>query len=81
MNATTPSLKFAEHLSGYRLRLTFDDGKVGELNLEDQLWDEVFEPLRDIELFREFRVDAELKTIVWPNAADFAPEYLYEAYA
>jgi len=76
-----PKLESAEYLSGYRLRLTFTDGRVGILDLEDQLWGEVFEPLRDRDQFREFRIDADLHTIVWPNGADFAPEFLYEACA
>ncbi len=81
MTDSTPKLKTAEHLEGYRLRLTFEDGRVGELDLEDQLWGEVFEPLRDIAQFKAFRVDPELHTIVWPTGADLAPEYLYEACA
>ena len=32
----------------------------------------------DVGLFRRFRFDAELDTIVWPTGADLAPEYLYE---
>ena len=81
MIETTPKLKSAEYAGGYRLRLTFEDGRTGELDLEDQLWGEVFEPLRDITQFKDFRVDAELQTIVWPTGADLAPEYLYEACA
>ena len=32
---------------GYELRLSFSDGSVGDLDLSDDLWGEVFEPLRD----------------------------------
>ena len=81
MTDPTPKLKTAEYLNGYRLRLTFEDGRVGELDLEDQLWGNVFEPLRDIAQFKDFRIDPELRTIVWPTGADLAPEYLYEACA
>ncbi len=38
----------------------------------------VFEPLHNIEFFRQFRVHSEWKTLVWPNGADMAPEFLYE---
>ena len=81
MTDPTPKLSTAEYLNGYRLRLTFEDGRVGELDLEDQLWGEVFEPLRDIAQFRRFRIDPEFRTIVWPTGADLAPEFLYEACA
>jgi hypothetical protein len=39
---------------------------------------EIFELLRDIPFFRNFTVNQELHTVVWPNGADFAPEFLYE---
>lgn len=74
----TPSLKTAEYAGGYRIKVTFEDGTEGVLDLKDELWGEVFEPLKDVSKFREFRVDPELRTIVWPTGADLAPEYLYE---
>jgi hypothetical protein len=37
----------------------------------------VFDPLKDMKMFSRFTVDKELDTIVWPNGADIAPEYLY----
>ena len=81
MTATTPKLESAEHLRRYSLKLRFDDGREGVLDLEDQLWGEMFEPLRDIEQFKDFRIDRELSTIVWSNGADLAPEFLYESCA
>jgi len=81
MNTTVPRLKSAHYIAGYRLELTFEDGRVGELDLKDELWGEVFEPLRDLDEFKNFQVDKELHTIVWPTGADLAPEYLYEACA
>jgi hypothetical protein len=41
------------------------------------LWSEVFQPLRNPEFFALPAVDPVLKTVVWPNGADLAPEYLY----
>ena len=73
-----PKLTQAEYLGGYQIRLVFDDGTEGVVDLESELWGEVFEPLKDINAFREFTLNAELETIVWPNGADFAPEFLYE---
>src|SRR5437870_2799135 len=63
-------------LDGYRLRLAFSDGAVGEIDLAEELWGEVFEPLREEALFRQARVDPELGTVVWPNGADLDPESL-----
>jgi len=67
-----------EYIDGYRLRLTFDDGKVGVVDLTTSLWGPVFEPLLDVEYFKLVKVDKELGTICWPNGADLAPEVLYE---
>lgn len=63
-------------LGGYRLRLAFTDGTVGDIDLADELWGEVFEPLRDPALFRRVDVDPQLGTVVWPNGADLDPESL-----
>jgi hypothetical protein len=72
----TPRLARATYLRDYRIHVTFDDGREGVIDLEDELWSEVFEPLSDV--FRRFRMDAALDTIVWPTGADLAPEFLYE---
>ena len=74
----TPRLARAEHLGDYKIGVTFDDGREGVIDLEDELWGDVFEPLKEPEIFQRFRVDTELDTIVWPTGADLAPEFLYE---
>lgn len=61
----------------HRLRLTFEDGTVGEVDLSGQEWRGVFEPLADPAYFAQVRVDPEAGTVVWPNGADMAPEPLY----
>jgi hypothetical protein len=38
----------------------------------------MFQPLKDPEQFKLFRVDPEFHTLVWPNGADFAPEFLHD---
>jgi hypothetical protein len=68
-----------EHRSGYELRLTFNDGRDVDVDLTDELWGEMFEPLRDVSLFSRVEVDPELGTVGWPNGADLDPESLYEA--
>ncbi len=64
-------------IGDHRLRLTFEDGAEGEVDLSMWHWQGVFEPLADPEYFRQVTLDRELGTIVWPNGADLAPETLY----
>lgn len=77
----TPKVISAKYLRDYKLEVTFDDGKVGIVDMANELWGEVFEPLKDLEEFKKFKVDHELSTIVWPTGADLAPEFLYQTAA
>jgi hypothetical protein len=72
-----PKLENVEYLGDYRLRIRFADGVEGAIDLEDGLWGEMFEPLKDRTLFSALHLDPDLGTIVWPNGADLAPEFLY----
>ncbi|MEW6686126.1 MAG: DUF2442 domain-containing protein [Candidatus Edwardsbacteria bacterium] len=71
-------VKEAKYLHDYLIWVRFNDGIEGEIDLSDELDGEVFGPLKDISLFKSFKVDSELGTIVWQNGADLAPEFLYE---
>jgi hypothetical protein len=65
-----------EVIGAYALRLTFEDGTVGDVSFNDRDWAGVFEPLRDPRRFA--RVAIEAGTIVWPDDdLDMAPEPLY----
>jgi hypothetical protein len=66
-------------LDGYALKVAFSDGASKVIDLASELHGEVFEPLRDRDYFARVRVNEETGTIEWPNGADFAPEFLYEA--
>ena len=72
-----PRLVDMKYVAGYKVWISFEDGIEGEIDLEDELWGEVFEPLRKCAYFRTVRLDSELNTICWENGADFAPEFLY----
>ena len=74
-----PHIVEARHVSGHTLWLKFSDGTEGEVDLGAELHGEVFEPLNDLGHFQSFQVHPELKTVVWPNGADFAPEFLRAA--
>ena len=69
----------SRYVSGHTVWLRFSDGAEGAMDLSSELHGEVFEPLKDVEYFRRLKVDPELRTVVWPNGADFAPEYLRAA--
>jgi hypothetical protein len=66
-----------EPLSNHRLRLSFEDGAAGEVDLSSRPWRGVFAPLQDQAFFDQVELDQELGTIVWPNGADIAPETLH----
>jgi Protein of unknown function (DUF2442) len=68
-----------EVIGDFRLRLTFEDGTVGDVGFEDREWRGVFEPLADPAFFAQVTVDADCGTITWPNGVDMAPEPLYAA--
>ena len=66
----------ARHLRNHVLWLRFDDGVEGEIDLANELHGPVFEPLKNLDYFVRFEVHPEFHTLVWPNGADFAPEFL-----
>ena len=71
-------VKEAKYLHDYVIWLKFNNEAVGEIDLKNELYGEVFEPLKNIDLFKSFKIDTEIDTIVWENSADFAPEFLYK---
>lgn len=68
----------ARYLHDYVIWIKFNDGKEGEVDLKNELYGEVFKPLKDIKKFKSFTVDHLLGTIVWENGVDIAPEFLYK---
>ena len=64
----------AEHVSGHRVHLWFNDETDGEVDLESSLDGPIFEALKAVEEFKRFRLEGH--TLAWENGADFAPEYL-----
>ena len=64
------------YVAGYTVWLRFSDGAEGEVDLAKELHGPIFEPLKNPDVFRQFVVHPELRTLVWPNGADFAPEFL-----
>lgn len=61
------------------LRITFDDGLTGELDMNKHLkWIGVFAPLKaDPALFAQVFVDPESKCVTWPGELDIDSEALH----
>jgi hypothetical protein len=66
-----------EHLGAHRLRLTFSDGLVREVDLDPILHGGVFEALREEGTFAQVAVDPVAGTIYWPNGVDLDPDVLH----
>ncbi len=71
-----PLVTTADYQGDYKIRLAFNDGTEAVVDFEDWLEGPVFEPIRAVDFFQRFFIEA--GTIVWPNGADIAPETLYE---
>jgi hypothetical protein len=72
-------VKSVKPLDNRRVELSFEDGLVATINLDDVIksYDGVFAPLTDPLFFRKVSVNVELGTIFWPNGADICPDVLY----
>ena len=66
----------AEYVADHRVHLWFNNGSEGEVDLANSLDGPIFAPLKDVDYFRQFRLEGH--TLAWENGADFAPEYLHQ---
>lgn len=75
-------VKKVQYIDGYRLKLLFSDKKIKIVDLSNLVKKGgfYFEPLRDIEIFKQVSLDDEKYplSICWPNDADICPDVLYE---
>lgn len=62
----------------YTLLVRFDDETEQTIDFQTVLAGELYEPLRDLSLFNQVRLDPEVHTLVWPNGADFDPATLHD---
>ena len=68
----------AKDVAGHTVWLRFRDGTTGEVDLAPALRGPVFELLREPAYFQQYSLHPEFHTLVWPNGADIAPEYLHQ---
>jgi len=62
----------------YKIEVTFEDGVTGIVDFSKFLSNGgVFEKFRNIEFFKNFRINRELVVLTWGGEVDIAPETLY----
>ena len=72
------TITVAHYLNGHRLRLHFNTGESGDVDLQDIIFKyNAASPLRNIDSFKKFKLD-EWSTVVWDCGFDVSPETLYE---
>jgi hypothetical protein len=71
-----------EALEGHRIRATFTDGAVKDIDLSEVLSaGGVFRAIYDQrEIFEQVAVNPETGTVEWPGEVDLDPEVLYGRY-
>lgn len=72
-----PHVTDASYIGNYKIQVSFNNGKTGIADLSNALKGQMFEPLKDLALFSQLKLDEELETVVWPNGADLAPEFIF----
>jgi hypothetical protein len=79
MATRIPHVVRLDVLKDHRLRLTFDDGLTGDVDLSNLLnAGPVFQPLRDPRFFAQAYIDPKTRTVAWPGGIDLDPEGLRE---
>jgi len=67
-----------EVVAPYTLCVSFEDGTEQTINFQPILAGEIYGPLQDLALFNRVEIDPEVRTLVWPNGADFDPATLHD---
>jgi hypothetical protein len=62
----------------HTLRLQFDDGSERVIDFAPILHGPVWGSLRDVERFKQVRLDREIGTLVWPGGLDIDPTVLHD---
>ena len=66
------------YIEDYKLKLKFENNEYKLVDLQPYLEGKIFEPLKDVSYFKTVTLNKDIDTIVWPNNADFSPDFLYE---
>ena len=71
------TIKSFRKVAPYTLEIVFGNNNCKTINFLPVLNGEMYGPLKDGDCFDKVILDPEVKTIVWPNGADFDPALLY----
>lgn len=66
----------AKYIEDYKIYFEFNNGEKGIADFKNTLKGPVFEPHKDIEFFKDFKLNH--PTIEWSNNTDLAPEFILE---
>jgi hypothetical protein len=72
------SVRSFQIVGPFILMVQFDDGISRTIDFTPVLRGEIYGPLRDPAQFDAVRIDADARTLVWPNGADFDPATLHD---
>ena len=68
----------ADYKGGYKIEVTFEDGARGIVDFSKYLSKGgVFEKFKDLEFFKNYKINADLGVLTWGDEIDVAPETLY----
>ncbi|MBF0386235.1 MAG: DUF2442 domain-containing protein [Candidatus Omnitrophica bacterium] len=71
-------VKSAQYCDGYKILLSFADGKGGIVDFQPYLQKGgVFEKFKDLNFFKNFHINEEVGVLSWENDIDIAPETIY----
>ena len=62
----------------YTLRVRFNDDTEQTIDFRPVLAGQLYGPLQELSLFNQVGIDPEVRTLVWPNGADFDPATLHD---
>lgn len=67
-----------KYIGGYKLKLTFENGKGGMVDFKDYIKEgSVYARFSDIEYFKKAYIHPELGVLCWPGDVDVSPETIY----
>ncbi len=68
----------ASYISEHKIKVIFENDEQKIVDLSSHLSGPIFQPLQDLNYFKSFYVNHDIDTVVWPNDADFSPDFLYK---